>query len=169
MVKVPVLIGLRLCRMRAAICSYDTCPGLNLIRDDVPEQSWLENIRQRDMTVIRSASVTKQIVSALINLHRSMRESCIAVIFGVVYKLAVRLLLGKTFTGRFVESIYPTERKRFPHHFPCVTVLIVNEAEIEAEKNTSDIQQFHDPDLTLLVTPTKSQPEVHHGFTKNSP
>lgn len=72
--KVFVLIVLNYWRMRPITCVYETGAGLNLVRADILDLNWLDSVRSRDMSEIRSASSTKRTLSGSITLHPRVDE-----------------------------------------------------------------------------------------------
>lgn len=79
--------------MRPVVLFFDAGTGLNLIGADAMHKSELDNIRQRDVPDIRSASHRKLIASGTITLPLRMGESRIRVKFLVVDRLPVPILL----------------------------------------------------------------------------
>lgn len=78
---------------------------------------------------------------------------------GVVEILSVPVLIGTTFIEKVTRPIQPAKRKRFPHYFPLVPILVVDEARGTAEKDESDDRQDIGGDLALLVTLTVGTPQ----------
>lgn len=143
---------------------FDPGAGPNLIRVDVLDQSWMENIRQRDMPEVRNDLGTKLVLSETIILHLCMCKSHIWVASSVVDKLFVPVLLRTTFIDRFEKSFHPTKRNIVPYHFPTVLILVLHEARGEAERNASNIRQINDQDVALLMTRTKCEPKYIKVF-----
>lgn len=74
-------------------------------------------------------------------------------------KLSIYLLLGTTVIDIVMRTIYPTEGKTVPLHFPPVPFEMVHEARSVAEKGKSDACQEVESDLVLFVTPTLCDPK----------
>lgn len=98
-------------RTRPVICIIDNGAGPRLIGMDFLDEGWLDNICQRDMPQIHSASDMKLVVPGTITFHLSMGESDTPVTFGNVGKVAILVLLWKTFIERFKKLIHPAARK----------------------------------------------------------
>lgn len=112
----------------------DTGSDLNFIRADYLVQSWLENIRHRDMPEIRNASIMKLPVSGTITLYIRMGESRTRQTLIVVEKLTVPVLLESTFIARFIKSIHSDRRKIVPYHSLPISAAMIHEAKSEAKK-----------------------------------
>lgn len=125
---------------------------MNLIKADNQDQSLMENVRQHDMLKIRSASDRKLAESGTIIVYLCMCELCIAVTFGVVDKLAVKVLLRTSFTDRPTKSHQPTKMKLVRHHSPLASFLIVHEVEAAAESEKSNNRQEFNEYLALFVS-----------------
>lgn len=109
--KVPVTIGIDSSHICPVVCVLDTGTGPNLTRTDVLDPGWVQNIHQRDVPEIRSASDTRLSVLGTITLHLRMGESRTCVMVGVVEKLAVPMLLRKTIIDRFIKQVNRTKGK----------------------------------------------------------
>lgn len=66
------------------VCVSDTGTGLNLIRVDVLNESWLDNIHEGDTPEIRSASDMKLAVFGTITLRLCTSKVLTRVTFSVV-------------------------------------------------------------------------------------
>lgn len=157
--QVSVSISISSSRVRQIICVFDTDTGPNLIETDVLYPGWLDSIRQRDRSNIRSASYANLDVSGTITTYLLMGESRTFVNFGVVNELVVPVLFGTIYIDSSIKSIHPAERKVVPHHSPTVPILIVYEANSKPEKNNIEARQEVEEELTLLETPIKCEPK----------
>lgn len=91
--------------MWPAVCALDTGAVSNLIQAIFLDPSWLDRVRQHDMSNTSSTSDTKEKVSENITLHRCTGKSRTRGNFGFVNKLVVPFLLGTTHVDR-VSSRY---------------------------------------------------------------
>lgn len=67
--KLSVSIGLSPEQMRPVLRVFDTGTVPRLIRANVPDQKWLDNIRKRNMPEMLSAFNTKLDVSETVTIH----------------------------------------------------------------------------------------------------
>lgn len=106
--KIPVSIKLESSPKLPNICFFDSVTGSDLAQVDVLYPSWVDYIRQRDMTKFWSASGIKPIAFETITLHLRLCEPHTCINFDVVDKLAALVLLVTTFVDRFIKSVHPT-------------------------------------------------------------
>lgn len=108
--KVTVSIEINSSDMRPIVRDFDTGAFPQLIRAEVLDQSWLDNISQCDMLEIRNAFKMKLFVSRATTLYPHMGESYTRVTFGVVDEFAVSAVFGTVFIDSFIKLIHPGER-----------------------------------------------------------
>lgn len=61
-------------------------------------------------------------------LQVRMGETCMCVMFGIVKYLAVPVLLGASFNGKFVKRILLTKKKILPYTLQLLPTMMVHEA-----------------------------------------
>lgn len=136
---------------------FDSASGAKLVRTDVMDLSWLENIRQQDMSKIRGESDTRVPMSGTITFHLRIDELRTCITSSVLDKLVVSVLLGTMFISRLIKSFHLSEREMVPYHSPLVPMLTVQEARSAAKKSKLGIRQ-EQKCLALLVTLIESKP-----------
>lgn len=114
-------------RMYPLLCIFHTGTDPNLIKANVLNNGSRDNVLQRDMPKVKSPSHKKLVLSGAITFHLRRDELHTRVTIGVVYKLALAILLGMTFINKFIKTVHAFERKIVPNRSPPVTVQIVRE------------------------------------------
>lgn len=79
-------------------------------------------------------------------LHVIIGDIRIRIMFGIFRDLAVDVFIVTTFIGRFINGIFPSERKIVPFNFPPMSILIVH----DVEGNKTEKQQ--DGTVASIVT-----------------
>lgn len=114
--------------MRPILSVFDTGMGPDLIRKDVSDPCWLDNIRQRDMFNICGAFNFKLNVSGTLIFHRRVGEARTSVNCRIVSDSLVPVLLRTTYTDRFIKQIHPAKRKMVLYQDTSVSILVVHDA-----------------------------------------
>ena len=101
----------------------DTGAGPNLVnRNDLPRE-WMKKIRLIRNVKLTSASRNAMNLVGVLPLFIRMGDLKVRVWFGVVENLAVPVLLGTSYIDRFVQGIFPQERKVVPNDSRPVAIL----------------------------------------------
>lgn len=110
--------------MRKIAFVFDTGESPNITRGHVLDTTLLDDIRQRAIPEIQSASNSKLTVSGSIVLHLWIEASRHKATFYTVETSVVRILLGTTFTKKCITSINSAEKKTVLHHSLPVSILM---------------------------------------------
>lgn len=96
-------------------------------------------------------------VFGTIILHIHLGDTRVSVMFRIFKKLALLVLFETTFIDRFVEGIFPTERKIFPYNLQPLSILKIHEVSVENRIETRKINVF---DGAVQAVRTEEQEHV---------
>lgn len=139
--KVCLTIGIQPSVMRPVIGILDTGAGPNLVAKDFLPSEWQQRIKPiRDPGLV-AATKEAMVLQEMILLCVRLGDLEVRAWFGVVDRLAVRLLLGTSFIDRFVKAIFPQDKCLLPMQSKPVAIIdeVTKAVDVGAvEKKLSD-------------------------------
>ena len=101
----------------------DTGAGPNLVDYGRLPEKWKKKIKKVKRVSMTSASKDKMNLVGVIPIVIRLGDLKVRVWFGVIEELAVPVLLGTSFADRFIQGIFPQERKVVPNDSGPVAIL----------------------------------------------